>query len=65
MNTVVVSPVELVKCRMQLDKESKYAKSSDCAKQILSSEGVRGLFRGTYATAFREIWAYAAQFAAY
>lgn len=65
VNTIVVSPVELVKCRMQLDKDFKYAKSSDCAKEILRAEGVRGLFRGTYSTAFREVWAYSAQFATY
>ncbi len=31
-NTIIVSPVELVKCKMQLDKDFKYAKSSDCVK---------------------------------
>lgn len=65
VNTIVVSPVELVKCRMQLDKEFKYSRSYDCARQIVQAEGVRGLFRGTYSTAFREVCAYAAQFAAY
>lgn len=35
VNTIVVSPVELVKCRMQLDKDSKFASSSQCAKEII------------------------------
>jgi solute carrier family 25 (mitochondrial carnitine/acylcarnitine transporter), member 20/29 len=53
VNTIVVSPVELVKCRMQLDKEFKFAKSSDCAREIIRLEGIKGLFRGTYSTAIR------------
>lgn len=65
VNTVVVSPVELVKCRMQLDKDFKFSSSSECAREIVRREGVRGLLRGTYATAFREIFCYAAQFATY
>ncbi len=65
VNSIVVSPVELVKCRMQIDKDFKYPTSSHCAKHILRTEGIRGLFRGLYSTAFREIFAYAAQFATY
>ena len=53
VNTVVVSPVELVKCHMQLDKGGRFKSSSDCAKAILKAEGVKGLFRGSFATGFR------------
>jgi hypothetical protein len=65
VNTAVVSPVELVKCHMQLDKEAKFRNSSQCAKEIVRTQGVRGLFKGSFSTAFREVFAYAAQFAAY
>lgn len=64
INTFVVSPVELIKCRMQLDN-SKFKSSHECLVDILGREGPRGLFRGTFATAAREVPAYAAQFAAY
>lgn len=50
---------------MQLDKDFKYKTSSDCAKDIIRTQGIKGLFQGGYATAFREVFAYGAQFAAY
>lgn len=65
VNSIVVSPVELIKCRMQLDKDNKFLSSHHCAKEIIRTEGLRGLFQGFYSTAFREIFAYAAQFATY
>ena len=65
VNTVVVGPAELVKCRMQMDKKGRWGSSSECAREIVRKEGVRGLFVGCYATAFREVFAYGAQFATY
>ena len=65
VNSIVVSPVELVKCHMQLNKDARYKSSSECARAIVRTDGVRGLFRGFYATSFREIFAYGAQFATY
>ena len=50
---------------MQLDKKSKYKSSAECAKAIIRNQGFRGLFQGATSTAFREVFAYAAQFATY
>lgn len=50
---------------MQLDKDFKYKASADCAKEIIRTQGIKGLFKGGYATAFREVFGYSAQFAAY
>lgn len=45
--------------------DNKFANSNQCLKAILREEGVRGLFRGMFATAVREIPAYSGQFATY
>ena len=66
---VVVTPVELVKCRLQLQetsiKESKYKGAFDCARQIIKFDGVRGLYSGLLITVLRDLPAYSAQFAGY
>ena len=69
VNTVVVCPVELVKCKMQVQSsalgQAKYSSCWDCMVKILKEEGVKGLYRGNVATVYREIPGYAAQFASY
>ena len=50
---------------MQLNKDAKYKSSAECAREIVRTDGIKGLFRGFYATSFREIFAYGAQFATY
>ena len=69
MNTLVVTPVELVKCKLQMQKEAKvdsyYKGNIDCVRKIVSENGISGIFRGWRITAFRETFAYAGQFAGY
>jgi hypothetical protein len=62
---MIVSPVELVKCKMQNDKENRYSSSRGCLKDILNKSGIKGVFKGTVSTVYREVPAYAAQFATY
>mmetsp|Transcript_14585 Transcript_14585/g.21259 ORF Transcript_14585/g.21259 Transcript_14585/m.21259 type:complete len:275 (+) Transcript_14585:31-855(+) len=70
VNTVVVSPVELIRCRMQVQSNAyttqyQYRSCWDCFLSLLRKEGVAGVYRGSVATAFREVPGYAAQFASY
>ena len=70
VNSFVLSPIELVKCRLQLQREAKgqgyYKGSYDCLKKIVREEGLRnGLFKGMLSTIFREVPCYAGQFGSY
>ena len=69
INCIVVTPVELVKCRLQMQycgKEKAYYKGLlDCIVKIIEDEGNRSIYRGNLVTICREIPAYAAQFGAY
>jgi hypothetical protein len=44
------TPVDLVKCRLQVQKESKanayYKGPADVIKKVILDEGIRGLYRG-------------------
>ncbi len=53
----VLTPVELVKCRMQTTNEGavRYKSTLDCFLQTLREGGVRALFRGHVGTLCREI----------
>ncbi|CAI2163145.1 14775_t:CDS:10 [Funneliformis geosporum] len=70
INSVLSSPVELLKIKMQAQYGSSKAKIGtgeliykgpiDCARHLISEFGIRnGLFRGFWATVAREIPAYA------
>jgi solute carrier family 25 carnitine/acylcarnitine transporter 20/29 len=64
----VVSPVELIRTRLQIQGSTgnpQYRGSLDCAKQILRTEGIRGLGRGMFATIARDVPSYVAQFYVY
>lgn len=66
--SVIVSPAELIKCRMQLgaaDKAHAYEGPIDCIRQLLRSEGYKGLTRGLGATMSREIPGNAVYFGTY
>lgn len=70
MNSFVLSPIELVKCRLQVQKEARhnayYKGPIDCIRKIFVEEGLRnGLFKGLASTLARETPCYAGQFAAY
>ncbi|KAL4501441.1 hypothetical protein ABPG72_021248 [Tetrahymena utriculariae] len=66
VNCIVIGPIELAKCRLQMQKETiLYKGPFDCFAQIYRNEGIKGIYRGMVATQFREIPAYGAQFASY
>jgi len=62
VNCIVVTPVELVKCRLQIQADSKKKKYNgiiDCIVKTYKKFGINGLYRANYATIMREIPAYA------
>ncbi|KAI9322279.1 mitochondrial carrier [Dichotomocladium elegans] len=63
VNSVLASPVELLKVRLQAQYGSEgriFRGPIDCARHLIQQDGLaHGLFRGTYATLLREIPAYA------
>ena len=66
VNCWVVSPIELVKCRLQVQLDSKEALANtnrykgplDLVRRIFKTEGIRGFYRGNFATMTREIPCY-------
>lgn len=72
VNTIVVTPVELIKIKMQVQSHDQiigrsfqYKGSIDCARQIINTEGFQGLYKGGVTTIYREIPGYAMQFASF
>ena len=70
--SVSYCPQELVKIRMQLQSRGQaagsgvqYAGSWDCVRQVVASQGIRGLYSGYGATLFRDIPASAAWYGGY
>lgn len=64
----IVSPAELIKCRMQLgaaDVAHSYTGPIDCIRQLIRSEGLRGLSRGLGGTMAREMPGNAVYFGSY
>ena len=63
-NSVVVGPIELVKCRLQLQTESAqnayYKGPLHCIQRIIIDEGPKSLFNGMVSTILREVPCYAA-----
>jgi solute carrier family 25 carnitine/acylcarnitine transporter 20/29 len=57
--SIVCSPIEMVKTRLQLQNNYKSAVQHknpvDCLKYIFKHEGFRGVFRGTGLTAARDV----------
>jgi solute carrier family 25 carnitine/acylcarnitine transporter 20/29 len=68
-NTPIVAASELVKCRMQVQTQSRansyYKNSLDCLNSIILDEGPRSVFKGTFATAAREVPNIIATFSCY
>ena len=60
----LTGPVELIKCLMQ-DNPSRYKGSVDCLKQIVRTQGIKGLFVGMFATQARDIAFFMGQFSFY
>jgi len=64
----VESPVDLFKSQLQVQYgtgQPRYAGFFDCARKIVSSYGVRGMYQGLSATLLRDIPANAAYFGVY
>lgn len=64
VGSLIVNPVELVKCRMQAD-HGKFSSSAECLHQIIRQSGVKELYRGMFSTLMRELPSMAGQFATY
>jgi solute carrier family 25 carnitine/acylcarnitine transporter 20/29 len=64
IGSLIVNPVELVKCRMQVDK-GQFKSSVDCLHSIVRESGIRELYKGMFSTLMRELPSMAGQFAAY
>jgi solute carrier family 25 carnitine/acylcarnitine transporter 20/29 len=67
-NTIIVTPVDLVKCRLQIQADNnnrKYTGILDCVRKVFKKEGFKGLYKGNVITILREVPAYAAQFGGY
>lgn len=65
----ISNPVEYIRIKMQLanrlDNKKHYSSSLDCAKTILKTNGIQGLFRGQTITSIRETIGYTGFFSVY
>lgn len=67
-NTVLSSPIEHIRIRMQTQPHGSarlYNGPIDCIKKLTAHEGIRGVYRGTAVTLMREANAYGAWFTAF
>jgi len=64
---LILSPVELIKSRLQiqLTENARYGGPIDCVKSILAEGGIRGIYRGLFATFVRDIPGFALYFGSY
>lgn len=69
IQSVITSPMELTKTRMQLQSHlpvaSQFRGPLDCMRQIHRTEGIRGIFRGFGITAVRDVPGFASYFVLY
>jgi solute carrier family 25 carnitine/acylcarnitine transporter 20/29 len=67
--TLLMTPTERVKCILQIQGNSneppKYKGPSDAIRGILRETGIRGLYKGTFATLLRDVPGSVAYFGAY
>jgi solute carrier family 25 carnitine/acylcarnitine transporter 20/29 len=65
--SLIICPAEHVKIRLQTQRcgEITYRNSLDAARKILGSHGVRGMYRGLYATCWRQGPSFGLYFATY
>ncbi|ETW08806.1 hypothetical protein H310_01317 [Aphanomyces invadans] len=46
IEAIVLTPLDVCKTRLQLDKTGKYKGMIDCGKQLVKGEGAKGLYKG-------------------
>jgi solute carrier family 25 citrate transporter 1 len=46
IEAVILTPLDVAKTRMQLDKTGQYRGMIDCGKKLVAAEGPKGLFKG-------------------
>ncbi|CAI5738314.1 unnamed protein product [Hyaloperonospora brassicae] len=46
IEAVILTPLDVTKTRMQLDKKGQYRGMVDCGKKLVAAEGPKGLFKG-------------------
>lgn len=59
LSSIVVGPVDRIKCLLQVQRgevvPKKYANAFDCARSLYAEGGLRNIFKGTGATMLRDI----------
>ncbi|XP_069501566.1 mitochondrial carnitine/acylcarnitine carrier protein-like isoform X2 [Ambystoma mexicanum] len=58
LSTAILAPVERIKCLLQVQVHSpvlKYTGSLDCAQQLYTEHGIRGVYKGTLLTLMRDV----------
>lgn len=67
--TAIMAPGERIKCLLQIQAagggEKKYNGAIDCAKKLFAEGGIRSVFKGSAATALRDMPASGVYFASY
>ncbi len=68
--TAIMAPGERIKCLLQIQSASpgavkKYDGMMDCVKKLYKEGGIRSVFKGTFATAARDVPASGVYFASY
>ena len=67
--TAIMAPGERIKCLLQIQSasgaEKKYNGTVDCVKKLYKEGGIRSIYKGTAATALRDVPASGAYFATY
>ena len=51
----IMSPMENIRIKMQVDKSGLYKNTFDCAKQIYKQYGIKGIYKGLNSTLYREV----------
>uniref|UniRef100_UPI00398F8050 mitochondrial carnitine/acylcarnitine carrier protein-like n=1 Tax=Pristiophorus japonicus TaxID=55135 RepID=UPI00398F8050 len=67
-STAIISPVERVKCLLQIQANSgeiKYTGPGDCVRQLYRSSGLQGIYKGTVLTLLRDVPATGVYFLSY
>jgi len=66
--TGIMAPGERIKCLLQIQSanaEKKYNGTLDCVKKLYKEGGIRSIYKGTFATALRDVPASGVYFATY